>query len=48
MRSWQCPNCARTHETEDDIKFVVCKGCLSSMKDVEELKKEVGDGNKGH
>ena len=33
MKFWKCPECDRTHETKDNIKFVVCKNCLSSMKE---------------
>ena len=33
---WKCPQCLREHESEDNIKFVVCKGCLSSMEKEEE------------
>ena len=41
MKNWKCPCCANRHQTEDDIIFSVCKGCLSEMKVVED--KEVED-----
>lgn len=32
MKHWKCADCSRTHESEDNIKFVVCKTCLVNMK----------------
>lgn len=37
---WKCPNCGREHESKDDIKFSICRGCLSSMVKKEEVEDE--------
>ena len=44
MIQWKCPQCARPHETDDDIKYVICRGCLSTMKKLEDIKQEEEDG----
>lgn len=46
MKHWKCPYCANEHETEDNIKFVVCRSCLTEMKEFPySFKKEVEVGN---
>ncbi len=50
MKSWKCPQCANQHQTEDNIKFCICKKCLTEMKPAAyNYKKETevaGDGKR--
>lgn len=36
MKSWKCPNCYRSKETDDDVVMVVCKCCQVKMEAVED------------
>lgn len=31
MKNWKCLNCAREHQTKENITECFCQGCFSAM-----------------
>ena len=50
MKHWKCPCCARIYESGDKASYVICKNCLTDMKEspynFTKEKEVTGDGKR--